>query len=37
VPKTTPPKNIETDFRIAKVLAKIQLQLNCADLTLKDN
>ncbi|CAB4001729.1 Hypothetical predicted protein [Paramuricea clavata] len=44
VPKTTPPKNIETDFRqisvlpqIAKVLEKIQLQLNCADLTLKNN
>jgi hypothetical protein len=44
VPKTTPLKNIETDFRqisvlsqSAKVLEKIQLQLNCADLTLKDN
>ena len=44
VPKITPPKNIETDFRqisvlpqLAKVLEKIQLQLNCADLTLKDN
>ncbi|CAB4037001.1 Hypothetical predicted protein [Paramuricea clavata] len=42
--KITPPKNIETDFRqisllpqLAKVLEKIQLQLNCADLTLKDN
>ena len=44
VPKITPPKNIETDFRqisvlpqLAKMLEKIQLQLNCADLTLKDN
>ena len=46
MPKTTstPPKNIETDFRqisvlpqLAKVLEKIQLQLNCADLTLKGN
>jgi hypothetical protein len=44
VPKITPPKNIETDFRqisvlpqLANVLEKIQLQLNCADLTLKDN
>jgi hypothetical protein len=44
VPKTTPPKNIETDIgqisvlpQLAKVLEKIQLQLNCADLTLKDN
>jgi hypothetical protein len=39
VPKITPPKNIETDFRqiselphLAKVLEKIQLQLNCAEL-----
>jgi hypothetical protein len=44
VPKITPPKNFETDLRqisvlpqLAKVLEKIQLQLNCADLTLKDN
>jgi hypothetical protein len=44
VPKITSPKNIETDFRqisvlpqLAKVLEKIQLQLNCADLTLKEN
>jgi hypothetical protein len=44
VPNITPPKNIETDFRqisvlpqLVKVLEKIQLQLNCADLTLKDN
>ena len=44
MPKITPPKNIETDFRqisvlpqLAKVLEKMQLQLNCADLTLKDN
>jgi hypothetical protein len=43
-PKIIPPKNIQTDFRqisvlpqLAKVLEKIQLQLNCADLTLKDN
>ena len=44
VPKITPPENIETDFRqisvlpqLAKVLEKIQMQLNCAELTLKDN
>ena len=44
VPKITPPKNIETDFRpiavlpqLDKVLEKIQLQLISADLTLKDN
>jgi hypothetical protein len=44
VPKITAPKNIATDFRqisvlpqLAKLLEKIQLQLNCADLTLKDN
>jgi hypothetical protein len=44
LPKIIPPKNIETDFRqisglpqSAKVMEKIQLQLNCADLTLKDN
>ncbi len=43
-PKITPPKNVETDSRqisvlpqLAKVLEKIQLQLNCVDLTLKNN
>ncbi|CAB3986094.1 Hypothetical predicted protein [Paramuricea clavata] len=41
---TPVPKNIETDFRqisvlpqLVKVLEKIQLKLNCADITLKDN
>ena len=44
MPKITPPKNVETDLRqisvlpqLAKVLENIQLELNCADLTLKDN